>query len=111
MEPPPGECRVAEAACSENAQSMTGGWAFFHECNIAWRVKYDEFIFVLDGEFILEFDCDKESRKLIAQRGDVVFIPENTLLKYKGKNCTVFYALAPANWKEASKFVSFLDFK
>lgn len=108
---PPGECLVAEAARSADPESITGGWAYFDKCNIAWRVKYDEFIFVLEGDFKLEYQQNEEKKLIKAQRGDIVFIPKNTLLKYQGNQSTVFYALAPANWKEVSHFVSFLDFE
>ena len=34
-----------------------------------------------------------------AEPGDVIWLPENTPLKYEGDKATVFYALHPVDWR------------
>jgi len=37
---------------------------------------------------------------MFRRQGDVVWIPENTPLKYEGDKAMVFYALHPVDWRQ-----------
>ncbi len=92
---PPGEARIARLVGPEISGSMGAGVATFDDCSIEWTVLYDEVIVVLEGAFRLRIGG--ASHELEA--GDVVWIPQNTPLRYEGKGARVFYALSPVDWR------------
>jgi len=92
---PPGEATIARLVGPEISHSMGAGIATFDDCSIAWTVLYDEVIVVLEGSFGLR--VGEESYDLAP--GDVIWLPENTTLRYEGKGAKVFYALWPVDWR------------
>lgn len=95
---PPGDARIARLVGPERTPHMGGGIAIFDGCSIEWTVLYDEFICVLEGKFRLKVGAGFE-RTIEAGPGDVIWIPENTPLRYEGEKAKVFYTLYPADWK------------
>ncbi len=92
---PPGAATIARLVGPEVSQTMGAGLASFDGCSIEWTVLYDEVIVVLDGLFRLRVG----DQLFEGGPGDVIWIPENTSLKYEGEKATVFYALHPVDWK------------
>ena len=92
---PPGEATIARLVGPEISHSMGAGIATFDDCSIAWTVLYDEVIVVLEGAFRLRVG---ETAYDLGP-GDVIWLPENTALRYEGKGAKVFYALAPVDWR------------
>jgi ethanolamine utilization protein EutQ len=93
---PPGTATIARLVGPDVSRSMGAGIATFDGCSIEWTVLYDELIVVLEGAFRLvvgdaTFNCAP---------GDVLWIPENTPLKYEGDKAQVFYALSPVDWRQ-----------
>jgi ethanolamine utilization protein EutQ len=78
---------------------MGGGVATFDGCSIEWTVLYDELIVVLEGRFRLRIGKNFE-QVIEAGPGDVIWLPENTPLKYEGEKAKVFYALSPVDWRK-----------
>jgi ethanolamine utilization protein EutQ len=95
---PPGEAYVAQAVKPHQTETMTAGWGKFDGCSIEWTVKYDEYIFVLEGTFRLRL----EDGVLEATRGDIIWIPDGTRLWYEGDKAVIFWAVYPGNWAEIS---------
>ena len=93
---PPGDSRLARLVGTETSSTMGAGLATFDACSIEWTVLYDEVIVVLEGRFRLRVGDETHE----ADPGDVVWIPEGTPLRYEGDGATVFYALAPVDWRE-----------
>lgn len=93
---PPGIARVGRAVSPDLSPSMAAGLAEFDGCEVEWTVLYDEIVYVIEGEFRI----GTENGDLVAQAGDVMWIPEGTSLTYKGTGAKVFYAVHPGNWKE-----------
>ena len=93
---PPGTATIARLVGPDMSKTMGAGIATFDGCSIEWTVLYDEVIVVLEGMFRLV--VGKESYSCTP--GDVVWIPENTPIKYEGDKAKVFYALHPVDWRQ-----------
>ena len=93
---PPGLARVGRAISADLSSTMAAGVAEFDQCSIAWQVHYDEIVYVIEGVFRLLTD----GIELIAQAGDVMWIPKGTRLSYEGDKARIFYAVYPGNWRE-----------
>lgn len=96
---PPGTATIARLIGPDVSRSMGAGVATFDGCSIEWTVLYDEVIVVLEGTFRLRIGEDDEEI-VEAAPGDVIWLPENTPLKYEGDGAKVFYALYPVDWKK-----------
>jgi ethanolamine utilization protein EutQ len=93
---PPGQATIARLVGPDVSRSMGAGIATFDACSIEWTVLYDELIVVLEGTFRLVVG----SETFTCTPGDVLWIPENTPLKYEGDKAVVFYALSPVDWRQ-----------
>ena len=93
---PPGTATIARLVGPEMSKTMGAGIAIFDGCSIEWTVLYDEVIVVLEGTFRLVVG----SEALVCAPGDVVWIPENTPIKYEGDKAKVFYAVHPVDWRQ-----------
>lgn len=95
---PPGKAEIARLVGPHNSASMGAGIATFDDCSIEWTILYDELIVVLEGTFRLRIGGD-DPRTIEATPGDVIWLPQNTPLRYEGDKAKVFYALHPVDWK------------
>ena len=95
---PPGAATIARLVTPDISKSMGAGIATFDGCSIEWTVLYDEVIVVLDGRFRLRIG-EGYKQTIEAGPGDVIWLPEDTPLKYEGDKATVFYALHPVDWR------------
>ncbi|MBB3232096.1 cupin domain-containing protein [Halomonas stenophila] len=68
------------------------GFAHWEGAEVAWRVLYDEVIFVIEGE--LEVTAAGETHRVTP--GQMLWIPEGTELVYGGR-ALFGYALYPGN--------------
>ncbi|WP_119459943.1 cupin domain-containing protein [Rhodospirillaceae bacterium SYSU D60014] len=93
---PPGRATIARLVGPEISKTMGAGLATFDDCSIEWTVLYDELIVVLEGRFRLRVGAEVFE----GGPGDVLWIPENTPLRYEGEKAVVFYALHPADWRQ-----------
>jgi ethanolamine utilization protein EutQ len=96
---PPGSATIARLIGPEESRTMGAGIAIFDGCSMEWTVLYDEVIVVLEGIFRLRIGKNSE-RTIEASPGDVIWLPENTPLKYEGDKAKVFYALYPVDWRK-----------
>lgn len=92
----PGKGGIARLVGPETSKTMGAGLAMFDGCSIEWTVLYDEMIVVIEGRFRLVL----KDRTIEAGPGDVIWIPENTWLKYEGDKSLVCYALYPVDWRK-----------
>jgi ethanolamine utilization protein EutQ len=93
---PPGKATIARLVGPEMSKTMGAGIAAFDGCSIEWTVLYDEVIVVLEGTFRLVVGSHTHS----FAPGDVIWIPENTPIKYEGDKAKVFYTLHPVDWRQ-----------
>ncbi len=92
----PGVATIASLVGPDISRSMGAGIATFDGCSVEWTVLYDEVIVVLEGLFRLRLG----TRIIEGGPGDVIWIPENTALRYEGEKAKVFYALSPVDWRQ-----------
>jgi ethanolamine utilization protein EutQ (cupin superfamily) len=93
---PPGNATIARLVGPEMSKTMGAGIATFDGCSIEWTVLYDEVIVVLEGTFRLVVGGETYA----CAPGDVIWIPENTPIKYEGDKAKVFYTLYPVDWRQ-----------
>jgi ethanolamine utilization protein EutQ len=96
---PPGTATIARLIGPDLSHTMGAGIATFDGCSIEWTVLYDEAIVVLEGKFRLRIGED-HSETIKAGPGDVIWLPENTPLRYEGDKAKVFYTLYPVDWRK-----------
>jgi ethanolamine utilization protein EutQ (cupin superfamily) len=96
---PPGSATISRLVGPDISHTMGAGIATFDGCSIEWTVLYDEVIVVLEGTFRLRIGKEYQ-RTIEAGPGDVIWLPENTPLKYEGDGAKVFYALYPVDWRK-----------
>ena len=96
---PPGTAKIGRLVGEETSSTMGAGIAVFDGCSIEWTVLYDEAVVVLEGKFRLKVG-NGYKRVIEAGPGDVIWIPENTPLKYEGEKAKVFYTVYPVDWKK-----------
>ncbi|NMM63793.1 DUF861 domain-containing protein [Clostridium sp. P21] len=62
-----------------------------------WTLTYDEVDYVIEGT--LEINID--GRKVVGNRGDIIFIPKNSKIQFSVPNYAKFlYVTYPADWAE-----------
>ena len=93
---PPGEAKIARLIGPDISRTMGAGIATFDGCSVEWTVLYDEMIVVLEGHFRLRVG----DRAYEAGPGDVIWLPENTPVRYEGERARVCYALFPVDWRK-----------
>lgn len=93
---PPGVAQIARLVGTEMSATMGAGVATFDDCSVGWTILYDELIVVLEGIFRLVI-ADETYEML---PGDVIWLPENTPLRYEGQGAKVFYAVCPVDWRK-----------
>lgn len=68
------------------------------QTSFAWTLKYDEVDYIIDGT--LEIDID--GRKVVGNKGDLIFIPKNSSIHFTVPDHARFvYITYPANWAES----------
>jgi ethanolamine utilization protein EutQ len=95
MNPKSGTAEIARLIGPDRSQTMGAGIVTFDKCSNEWTVLYDEVMVVLEGVFRLRL----AERVVEGRPGDVIWIPENTPLRYEGDGAVVFYALYPGDWR------------
>lgn len=97
-----GIAEVAPAVTSANSTTIGAGAIKLDRCSFEWFMSYDEVVFVVEGVVrILVGDNYSEVHE--GRAGDIIWIPANTQMKYEGDNALAFYALYPADWRDAAK--------
>lgn len=77
--------------------NMGAGFMEMENSSFEWELKYDEYIYVIDGE--LEIIVDGQAYR--GNPGDVFFIPKGTRIVFSSPGKVKFlYVAYPANWQE-----------
>ncbi|MCP4119223.1 MAG: DUF861 domain-containing protein [Desulfobacteraceae bacterium] len=67
------------------------------ETTFDWTLKYDEVDYIIDGTLEIIID----GRKVVGNKGDIIFIPKNTSIQFSVPETARFmYVTYPANWEE-----------
>jgi len=88
------QAQVAQL-CGAHDGSMLGvGFVRLTKSSIPWKIKYDEFILVLEGTITITTDNDE----LTAQAMESIWIPAGTSLTYISDQALLLYAIHPTDW-------------
>ena len=90
---------MAQAAVVTNADHDTAlgtGFGRLKDAEIPWTIKYDEVIYVIEGQLTVRTG----GTDLIVDAGACIWLPKGTELVYLAENALIFYAIHPANWAE-----------
>jgi len=92
----PGQATIARPVTDAISPTLGAGLVRMTRGRIPWTVRYDEVIYVVDGELIIDHD----GTSTVAGPGDVVFLREWTPIAYRTESQTTFFwALYPADWR------------
>lgn len=81
----------------EESPRLGCGLMEMRETCFDWTLKYDEVDYIIDGT--LEINID--GRKVVANKGEIIFIPKNSTIQFSVPNYARFmYVTYPANWAE-----------
>lgn len=89
-----GKAWLARVVDGGLSKTIGAGILHLNGCDISWTLRYDEVCVVLAGNFQLVVGDDT----LSAGQGDIIWIPKNTKVSYRGEAAEVFYALYPVDW-------------
>lgn len=88
------QAQSASLCGSDDGSQLGAGLVRLSGANIPWVIKYDEIIFVVEGEFTVQ----TPEATLTARAGDSIWLPAGTALNYKAEKALLFYAIHPADW-------------
>ncbi len=81
----------------EESPRLGTGVMEMEESCFDWTLKYDEIDYVIEGTLEIIIG----DRKIIGNKGDVIFIPKDSTIKFNAPKFTRFmYVTYPANWYE-----------
>jgi ethanolamine utilization protein EutQ len=93
----PGEAKIARFVTDEISPSLGGGIVKMEKCKFPWTVRYDEILYVTEGEIIIETNGEK----MVGKEGDSFFIEKDTPIVYEtDSQGTFLFSLYPANWNK-----------
>lgn len=90
--------KIGVVTGTEGEGELGTGFARMEDAVIPWTVKYDEVLFVVEGEIAIE----TANANLVAREKDCIWLPKGTELVYRAQKALVFYAIHPWNWAEAA---------
>ncbi|KAB3525613.1 cupin domain-containing protein [Alkaliphilus serpentinus] len=80
--------------------NMACGIMEMEESAFDWTLTYDEIDFIIEGTLEIIIN----NRKVVGNKGDVLFIPKDTRIQFSCPKYTRFlFVTYPANWEELSK--------
>ncbi|MDQ0339964.1 ethanolamine utilization protein EutQ (cupin superfamily) [Caldalkalibacillus uzonensis] len=92
-----GYAEITRFVRDEISSTLGGGIVKMKTCKFPWTVRYDEVIYVIEGEVIIHFD----GKKLVGQKGDSFFIEKGSPIVYESlSESSFFFSLYPANWRK-----------
>ncbi len=88
--------QLARLIGADLSKTMAVAFGTFDNCTVDWTVRYDEVVYVVEGVFRMVIDGVSQDYR----PGDVIWIPENTEVRYQGENAKVLFVIAPVDWRE-----------
>ncbi|WP_368904369.1 cupin domain-containing protein [Taklimakanibacter lacteus] len=85
---------LAEISGTKEDSELGTGFARLRNARLAWTVKYDEVLIVLEGEIRVEVD----GKALVAGPRDAIWLPAGSAVIYEAEDALVIYAIHPADW-------------
>jgi len=88
------QAQVAQLCGADDGSKLGVGLVRLTQSNIPWKIKYDEFILVLEGSITVTTDYDE----LVANSMEAIWLPAGTSLTYKSDKALLLYAIHPTDW-------------
>jgi ethanolamine utilization protein EutQ len=81
----------------EESPRLGCGLMEMKESKFDWTLKYDEIDYIIDGTL----EINIEGRKVVGNKGEMIFIPKNSIIEFSVPNYAKFmYVTYPANWAD-----------
>lgn len=88
------QAEVAQLCGADDGSKLGVGLVRLTNADIPWTIKYDEFIWVLEGTFTVQTD----NAELVAHKDESIWLPAGTKLSYRSDNALLLYAIHPTDW-------------
>jgi len=88
------QAQVAQLCGADDGSKLGVGIVRLKKSSIPWRIKYDEFILVLDGTLTITIG----SEQLTASAMEAIWLPAGTSLTYISDEARLLYAIHPTDW-------------
>lgn len=88
--------QLARLVGADISKTMAVALGTYDNCIVDWTVRYDEVVYCIEG--VLRLTIDGVVREY--NPGDIIWIPENTELRYEGYKAKVLFVIAPVDWRE-----------
>ena len=86
---------VTDVVTLEESPRMGAGVMELDNTDFEWTLTYDEFDYVIEGTLEIEID----GRTIVANKGDLVYIPKNSAIHFKTPNFARYmFFTYPADW-------------
>ncbi|WP_026894213.1 cupin domain-containing protein [Clostridiisalibacter paucivorans] len=80
----------------EESPRLGCGVMEMEESTFDWTLKYDEVDYIIDGTLEIVIG----DRKIVGNKGDIIFIPKDTAIKFScPQHARFVYVVYPANWE------------
>jgi len=97
IESPPGSVRLVDILSLQESPRLGAGIMEMDQTSFEWTLAYDEFDYVIEGTL----EVIMEGRPVRAEKGQAIFIPKNTKLRFSTPNKVRFlYVVYPADWSQ-----------
>ncbi len=90
------QAQVAQLCGADDGSKLGVGLVRLTKAAIPWTIKYDEFILVLEGTFIVKTN----ETELVASANQAMWLPAGTQLTYKSDQALLLYAIQPTDWAQ-----------
>ncbi|PWA07604.1 ethanolamine utilization protein [Pueribacillus theae] len=92
-----GKAEITRFVTDEISPTLGGGIVKMEKCKFPWTVRYDEILYITEGEVIIEANGEK----MFGKEGDSFFIEKETSIVYEATSRGAFmFSLYPANWNK-----------
>jgi len=88
------QAQVAQLCGADDGSKLGVGIVRMSKSAIPWKIKYDEFILVLEGTITITTEDDE----LKASAMEAIWLPAGTSLTYISDKALLLYAIHPTDW-------------
>ncbi len=93
---PPGRIAVARDVSTAESRSFGASVGTFEQCDMEWTVLYDEYIYILEGQLVLE----TREGTFELNPGDGIWLPDGTWMIYRAEYARALIVVHPVDWRE-----------
>ena len=96
-----GSCLLGRDVGPDVSTTMGTNTAVFEHCSFEWTIRYDEYLYCLEGELTFETNGGTH----VLNPGDAIWFPEDTWMVIKSdKKSVAVVAVYPVDWRDRTGF-------